>query len=519
MRTFPSCLAATLAGAATLFAFAPWRLFWLMPLSLAALAWIVEKNRDRAFACGYLWGAAAYLGNFHWVYNSLHDIADMPSWLALPLTALLPGYLALYPALAVRVAARLGHTPLTRWSLVFPASWLLGEWLRGVLFTGFPWGQIAYSQITESPLAGFAPVTGIYGVSLLLALLSGLLATLALTDWRWRTGRPVPPDWRRRIALAGGIAAIALAGSALKSISWTEPVGKPLTVALAQGNIPQSIKWDPVSYQSTLELYYRQVAETRADLMILPETALPVFLEQLPPGYLSMLAGDAQRHGMAVALGVVRQSPDGQHYYNAVVAPTEVGLPGYAKDHLVPFGEFIPLPALTGWIYRFMNMPMSGFSRGGADQPPLTLAGQQVAFNICYEDSFGEELIGPAAHATLLANVSNLAWFGKSSAASLHLQMSQTRALETGRYMLRATNTGMTGIILPNGEVSEVAAPFSRQVLEGQVEGRRGLTPYMRSGNAPTLIVALLMLLLAWRLPRSARVPAYSRKRDTSSRN
>jgi apolipoprotein N-acyltransferase len=518
MRTLPSCLAAALAGAVTLFAFAPWRLFWLMPLSLAALAWIVEKNRGRAFLCGYLWGAAAYLGNFNWVYNSLHDIAGMPAWLALPLTALLPAYLALFPALALRLTARLGHTMLTRWVLVFPAAWLLTEWLRGVLFTGFPWGQAGYSQITESPLAGYAPLVGVYGVTLLLALVSGILAALALAD-RARLPRRLPVGWRRHAGLTVTAAGILAGGGALKSVEWTEAVGKPLTVALAQGNIPQSIKWDPVSYQSTLELYYRQVAETRADLMILPETALPVFLDQLPSGYLSMLAGDAGRHGMAVALGVVKQSPDGQHYYNAVIAPTEDGMPSYAKDHLVPFGEFIPLPALTGWIYRFMNMPLSGFSRGGANQEPLALAGQRVAFDVCYEDSFGEELIGPAARATLLANVSNLAWFGKSTAASLQLQMSQARAMETGRYMLRATNTGMTAIVQPNGEVSEVAAPFSRQVLSGQVEGRRGLTPYMRWGNAPVLTAALLMLLLAWRLPRSARVPAQSWKRATSSRN
>jgi apolipoprotein N-acyltransferase len=198
---------------------------------------------------------------------------------------------------------------------------------------------------------------------------------------------------------------------------------------------------------------------------------------------------------MALALGIPRRTDDRNGYLNAVVALSSPGLPYYAKDHLVPFGEFIPLPFLTGWIYRIMNMPMSGFSRGGPNQQPLLLAGQKVAFNVCYEDSFGEELLGTAAQSTLLANVSNLAWFGKSQAASQHLQLAQTRALETGRYMLRSTNTGMTAIIRPDGEVDAIAAPFTRQVLTGFAQGRSGLTPYMRHGNLPVLLLCLLMLL------------------------
>ncbi|WP_024301245.1 apolipoprotein N-acyltransferase [Pseudogulbenkiania sp. MAI-1] len=493
MRTFLFLLLAALAGTATLFAFAPYRLFWLMPLALAALAELAQRQPHRAFWLGYAWGIAAYTANFHWIYNSLHDIAGMPFWLAAPMTALLPAYLALYPGLALWLSTRIDRRPAMRWLVLFPALWTLGEWLRGWMLTGFPWGAAGYSQITESPLAGYAAVSGIYGVTLLVAVSAGSLVVLPRLANRWR------------VLLLAALAALWAGGEQLKAIPWTEPAGKPVRVALAQGNIPQSLKWEPTLYEYTLASYYRQVATTRADLMILPETALPAFLDELPPGFVGLLAATAERNRMALAFGVPRRTDDGRGYLNAVIAPTTPGQPFYAKDHLVPFGEFIPLPGVTSWIYRFMNMPLSGFSRGGANQAPIAMAGQQVAFNVCYEDSFGEELIGPAARATLLANVSNLAWFGQSDAASQHLQLSQARALETGRPMLRSTNTGMTAIIRADGEIAAVAAPFTRQVLSGMVQGRQGLTPYMQYGNRPVLLLSAMLLGLAALLGRRHR--------------
>lgn len=502
MRAVLLLVLATLAGVLTVPAFAPYRIYWLMPVSLALLAGVLGRDGRHAFRLGYVWGLSAYLCNFYWIYVSLHDIAGMPMALAGLLTALLPLYLALYPGLAawltVRIGERTGSPALLTWLVLFPGAWTLTEWLRGWMLTGFPWGQAGYSQITESPLAGFAPVTGILGVTLLTAVSGGALSLLT-----------APGKWRR-IGLLAGLVALWVGGAQLKAVAWTEPVGKPISVALAQGNVPQSIKWDPLSFENTLALYAQQIAATRADLMILPETALPAFLDDLPQGYLGMLVNLARRNDMALALGVPRRSDQGNAYYNAVVAVTSPGLPYYAKNHLVPFGEFIPLPWLTGWIYQLMNMPMSGFSGGGASQAPLELAGERLAFNVCYEDSFGEELIGPAANATMLANVSNLAWFGHSGAASQHLQLAQARALETGRTMLRSTNTGMTAIIRPDGAVDAIAAPFTRQVLLGYAQGRTGLTPYMRYGNWPVLLLSALMLcapLLVWRrrVPRHAR--------------
>ncbi|BBH11164.1 apolipoprotein N-acyltransferase [Chromobacterium haemolyticum] len=493
MRTLLVLLAAALAGSLTLFAFAPYRLFWIMPLSLAALADLTQRHPQRAFWIGYVWGLASYTSNFNWIYNSLHDVAGLPVWIALPLVLLLPAYLALYPGLAMWLSARVTAKPWQRWLLAFPALWELGEWLRGWVLTGFPWAAAGYSQITESPLAGYAPLGGSHLVTYLVALSAGALALMVHSGWKMRAGLL--------------IAALAVWGNGfwLKSIEWTLPQGKPISVALAQGNIAQELKWSPENLEESLRVYYQQVATARADLMLLPETALPLFLDDLPSGYLSMMEGQAQRAGMALATGVPRRTNDGRGYLNAVVALTTPGRPYFAKDHLVPFGEFIPVPGLIGWIYQFMNMPMSGFSSGGANQPPLALAGEKIAFNVCYEDSFGEELIGPASQASIMANVSNLAWFGKSVAMSQHLQLSQARALENGRYMLRATNNGMTAIIRPDGEIASVAAPYTRQVLQGFAQGRQGLTPYMRHGNAPVLIGCAALLLLAMLLGRKHR--------------
>jgi len=490
LRSLCYLLLAIVAGALTVFAFAPYRLYWLMPLLLAVPAVLAQRAPRHAFLLGYLWGLAAYTSNFHWIYNSLHDIAGLPMWIAAPLVLLLPAYLALYPGLATWFAVRVDARPWLRWVVAFPAAWTVTEWLRSWMLTGFPWGAVGYSQITESPLAGFAPVAGIFGVTYAVALTTGLIVLLSLVTWR-----------SRLVAVLAGLA-LWSGGHWLRDQQWTTPVGKPLKVALAQGNIPQSLKWDPANFENSLARYYQQVATTQADLMILPETALPVFLGDLPSGYLTMMTSAAAANHMALASGIPRRTPDGRGYLNAVVALSEPGQPYYAKDHLVPFGEFVPLPLVTGWIYQFMNMPLSGFTRGGVDQAPLSLAGQEVAFNVCYEDSFGEELIGPAARATVLANVSNLAWFGQSNAMSQHLQLSQARALETGRYMVRATNTGMTAIVRPNGEIGEVAAPDSQQVLIGTITGRTGLTPYMRYGDLPALLLSgvlmLLTLLTGW---------------------
>jgi len=478
-------LLAALAGASTVLAFAPHRLYWVALLALTVLVLLLQRWPQRAFGIGWSWGVAAYTSQFYWIYISLHDIAGMPSPLAAGLTLLLPMYLALYPGLASWLSVRMHDRPAVRWLLLFPAAWTLGEWLRSWVLTGFPWGAIGYSQITESPLAGLAPVGGIHAVTLAVALSAGILGLLPQAGLHAA----------RRAALGGLL--LALWGSAawLQQQTWTTPAGPAMRVALLQGNIPQALKWDPATFDFTLATYYRMVVQApAADMTLLPETALPVFLDDLPSGYLTMVNGVADRKRTTLVTGIPRRTPDGRGYLNAVIALNQPTQDYYAKNHLVPFGEFIPLPAITGWLYRFMNMPLAGFTPGGDHQPPLTIGQQKVAFNICYEDGFGEELIGPAAKATILANVSNLAWFGKSHAMSQHLQLSQARALETGRPMLRATNTGMTAVVAPDGRVQAVLPPFTRGALVAEVRGYQGLTPFARTGNTVALFLATLLL-------------------------
>lgn len=488
----PVLLLIAVAGAISVFAFAPLRFYGLIFLSLLIPAFFIQRYPHKAFYYGYTWGICAYAANFYWIYYSLHDIAGLTPWLAVPLVFLFPAYLALYPGFAFWLSCRLTSGDYSdrfalRWLAVFPACWMLTEWLRSWILTGFSWGEIGYTQITESPLAGYAPVLGIHGVTLIVAWITGSMLLVIWKGWFHF------PTTKKAIGLIlTSMVIVFCSGSMLKSVRWTEVTGYPINVALGQGNISQSIKWDPAAFQSTLEIYFHQVARTSVDLMILPEAALPSFMHELPEGYIDLLKQNAYDRKMALAIGVPLLV-DGKAV-NAVVSVTGFQHPYYAKQHLVPFGEFMPFPKLTGWLYQYMNIPMLNMDPGDDHRQPLPMAGQKIAFNICYEDGFGSELIGPAKESTLLANVSNLAWFGDSYAMSQQLQLSQARSLELGRYMVRSTNTGMTAIIRPDGQVSALAAPNTRQVLVGEVTGMSGWTPYMYYGDWVVLALAVMML-------------------------
>jgi apolipoprotein N-acyltransferase len=378
-----------------------------------------------------------------------------------------------------------------------PAVWTLAEWTRGWLFTGFPWIGIGYSQVPASPLAGFAPITGTYGITLAAVASAGavFLFTRRVLDRRHTDAR------RRASVLTPSLVLVCLwlGGFALQELRWTHPTGEPLSVALLQGNIPQDIKWTDEGLRTTLITYRDLAVESDARLIVLPETALPLFLHDVPREYLNGFAAHARRNGGDVLIGIPEREPTGD-YYNSVVsfgsAPTQT----YRKSHLVPFGEFIPLRPVLGWIVGVLSIPLQDFTPGTLEPRPLEVAGERVAVNICYEDAFGEEIIRQLPDATLLVNVSNVAWFGRSIAPRQHLQISQARALETGRYMLRATNTGMTAVINERGEVVEAAPQFSTAVLSATVQGRGGATPYVRWGNSVALALCVVLLAAAvWR--------------------
>ncbi len=471
--------AALLLGAATVLGFAPFHLFPLPLLTLALLfrLWRRAHTPRTAAWLGFAWGLGFFLAGVSWVYVSLHDVGGMAAPLAAFATLLFCAYLALFPALAGYVFRRLAGEVLrpVRDALLVAGLWTLAEWLRGTLFTGFPWLAIGYSQSPPSPLAGYAPLFGSYGLAFIVALLAALLAF----------------GWRRLWPTLLVVVVIAF-GFVLRGIAWTEPVGTPVRVALLQGNVPQSLKWDPNRLSLSIETYRRLAQENPAQLTVLPETAIPLLFDEIPREVLRGLTV----HGEALLGVAVRTTAGG--YANGAVA-LQPGLPGqgYAKSHLVPFGEFVP-PGFA-WFFGLVRIPMSNFTAGPPRQPPLALAGQKIMPNICYEDLFGEEIIRALPEATLLVNLSNTAWFGDSLAQPQHLQIAQLRALETGRPMLRATNTGMTAAIAPDGTVSAVLPPFTRDALRVEVRGHQGATPYGRRGNGPVLLIAMAACLAGLR--------------------
>jgi apolipoprotein N-acyltransferase len=481
-------LAAFIAGAVAVAGFAP---FYLWPLPIASLAvlfamWAREPGRWRAFTAGYAFGLGFFLVGVSWIYVSLHDYGGMPMILTALAVLLFCAYLALFPALAGWLAVRFAANPA--WRLVFAAAaFALCEWLRGWLFTGFPWLSIGTSQAPSSPLAGFAPLLGTYGVTLLAAAVAAVLAALAL-----RLGSGMA----RGIAAIAGLAILGV-GAWVDGIEFTTPAGAPIPVALLQGNIPQELKWRDDERARIFSDYRAMIAAAPAKVVVLPETALPAFLDELPPEYLAALREEANAHGKEILLGTVeRTSPN--TYYNSVVPLVAGHVAAYRKHHLVPFGEFVP----DGfkWVMAVLHIPLDDFARGAVNQPALTVGGTAFGVAICYEDLFGEEVIQSLPAAQVLLNVSNDAWFGHSLEPEQHLQGSQMRALETGRWMVRATNTGATAAIDPKGRVATRLPDFTRGTLVANVEPRSGMTPYSQWGNwAAICAAAALALLAAWR--------------------
>jgi apolipoprotein N-acyltransferase len=490
----PLGLVSLTAGALAVAGFAPLD-YWPVPLlSLALLFALLARmppRRDR-FLTGFVWGLGFFGAGVHWVYISLSVYGGMAAWLAALATTLFCALLALFPALTCALPGRSTASPARHMLLLMPLLWGLSEWARDWVFTGFPWLVLGYSQAPHSPLAGYAPVVGVYGVSYLLALGAALLAWAAR-----RIGAT-----RRAWAIVA-IVALGAGGQVLRGHPWTTPSGAPTSVALLQGNIPQDMKWQPDKALATLDGYARLAAASPAQLIVLPETALPLFESQLPARYRARLAAIGLRNGGDVLAGLPTGSPDGA-YYNSVISLGRAPVQRYQKSHLVPFGEYIPLKAVWGWVIRVLHIPLSDFARGAADQRPLAVGGQRVAVNICYEDVFGTEIIRQLPAASVLVNVSNLAWFGDSFAPWQHAQMSQMRALETGRMMLRATNTGLTAIIDRRGYVRASLPPFTRGSLGGHIQGYAGSTPYVRWGNAP-LLALWGLLATGWALTRVRR--------------
>ena len=479
---------AFILGILAVFGFAPFYVFVLPLIAIAGLVylWASAQHANQAFKLGFAFGLGLYCVGIYWIYISLHDFGGMPWWFAGFSTFCLCAFMALFPALVGYFSKRLGFIILSA-----PVLWGLSDWVRSWIFTGFPWLTMGYSQVPHSPLAGYMPIVGVYGVSVISVFIAALIGY-------WIAIKPQNLIWKRNAIAA--LSLIIVAGLVLKAVEWTTATSKPISVSLIQGNIAQNTKWSPDTAQNTINTYINMVKDSKAQLIVLPETALPVISSQIDASITDALTKHAKQNNGDVIVGMVELNSETNQYFNSAfsfgVAPTQ----SYAKNHLVPFGEFIPLKQVFGWIYRdWLNMPLSDLSRGGWEQASMRLAGQNIGVNICYEDVFGEEIARQLPAATLLVNISNDAWYGQSYAADQHMQFSQARALETGRMMLRSTNTGATAAIDAHGYVFAHAPHDVKTVLNVQAQGYTGSTPYVAYGNWPFIVLCFAALIaLAW---------------------
>jgi apolipoprotein N-acyltransferase len=476
-------------GAALSLAFAP---FNLWPLAIGCpgflfLAW-QDASPKRAAKLGFLFTAGTFGAGTYWLYHSIYVIGQAPLviaiFLMLALVSIMGGYTALLAYAQARWLPKNGDLRLL---VALPSAWLLLEWLRGWLFSGFPWLAIGYASM-DTPLAAFAPIVGVYGVGWLLAVMGGALAALVLRF----SARPVRPN---RVLISGAVLLLPwLIAYPLWNRDWTTPTATPITVAIVQGAVPQEMKWTQEQHDATLKLYHDlTVPHWGAQLIVWPESALPDWAEALND-YLSNVWQEAAVHRSDLLTGIQHYDAKEDKAYNSVLAMSD-SVQWYSKNHLVPFGEYFPVPGFVRNWMRMMSLPHSDFASGGDDQPALVAAGQKIGVTICYEDAYGSTQLYVLKEATLLINVTNDAWFGDSTARHQHLQISRMRALEAGRPLLRAANDGISGIIDSHGKLVSQLPSFKSDVLAGVVQPRTGLTPYARVGN--WLIISLCVLLLA----------------------
>lgn len=517
-RTLPfwvTLAAALAAGALHALSFAPANLPWLELLCLAAvfaLAFAAPTPR-RAAAIGMSFGLGWFGAGVSWVYISLHAHGGLAAPLAVLATAGLAALLAAFPAGALAAGCLAGTPASGRRALALAAAWTLSDWLRGVVLTGFPWIATGYAH-TDGPLAGYAPVAGVYGVG------AAACACVLLPLWAVGAARRARHlAGARRYAFAGlALAAslgLLLLGEQLRERDWSENAGRPIRVRLVQGNIPQDVKFgeggmDRAAARYLPALSARLDAAGRStgaaagaatadapgaapDLIVFPESAFPAPVNELPD-YVLQAIGDSQlRSGAALIFGIFIVEPRWR-YFNSAIGLGESGSEPqrYSKRHLVPFGEFIPFG--MHWFVQMLQIPIGDQEAGEEFQPPMRLAGQEIAVNICFEDLFGGQIRAawhdPAHAPTMLLNLSNLAWFDDSIALPQHLQISRMRALETARPLARDTNTGVTAFIDARGRVQSQLAIQTDGVLEAMVQGKRGTTPFLRLGNAPVVLLA-----------------------------
>ncbi|EDM46669.1 apolipoprotein N-acyltransferase [Marinobacter algicola] len=483
--------AATLlvAGALQTLTFSPFNWWWLGPLSVALILFCcLPLAPQKLFRAGWLVGLGLFGTGASWVYISISEHGNTSVPLAFVLTVIFVAGLALFHGLAFWAWGKLAKVSTVRRLLLFPAIWILGDWVRSWLLTGFPWLYLGTAHV-DGPLGGFAPLIGVYGVTFWVTVTGG--AVIACW-WLARTTRYASA------ALVAGVALLPwVTGPAVSQAQWTALDSEPTTFVAMQGNIPQQIKWDPDFLRDQI-VAYLELTEDHwdTDLILWPETAIPIPQDQAGKiiDHINAELGENSTLITGIPWYGFSDRIEDFTYHNSIMA---IGNGGgiYHKQKLVPFGEYVPLQQWLRGLIGFFDLPMSSFSRGPANQSPLEASGTNIMPFICYEVAYPDFVATNARNSDILLTISNDGWFGDSIGPLQHLQIARMRALETGRYMLRGTNNGVTAIIDEKGQITETIPQFERAVMTGEVYAAEGNTPYMQSGSWPVLTLAAILIV------------------------
>jgi apolipoprotein N-acyltransferase len=478
-------LTSLLSGALLTAAFSPFNIYSMAFIMPAILLWIwLRVNAKKAFWTGWLFGIGFFGTGASWIDISIHEFGHSNIFLAALITFIFVIVLGLYFAsfgfIFKKIASFFSESK--QCLLIFPALWVLFEYLRSVLLTGFPWLLLGYSQLI-TPLQGLAPIIGVYGLSLVCALIAGALLLLSRKQSQF-------------IKIISFVIIFGLIGLGwiFKNHAWTKPIGKPIQTTLIQGNIPFNVKWNASFIRKNIAVYQNlTLRHLSSQLIVWPEGAFPVYAQDATL-FIQQLSAVAKAHHSNIIFGVPILNQQTQQYYNGLLLIGE-NKGEYLKRHLVPFGEYIPLKNIFGKFMHYFNIPMSGFSAGSKNQPVIMLNHIRIAPFICYEIAFPNQVLTAAENSALLITLSDDSWFGKSIALAQHLQIAQMRSLETGRAQLLSTNTGITAFISPMGKIEKGAPIDQRIAITQNIQPMIGKTPLMRWHYYPIAGLIILMLM------------------------
>lgn len=489
LPNYLALLIACLAGALSTLGFAPFNLWPLSLMGLTLFCLLVKSQSLRKILWhSFVFGVGFYLAGVHWVYVSIHNFGGASSWFACLLVILFACFLAAVFSATFYIFGRWFSQHRLGLIVALPSCWLLGEWLRTWLLTGFPWLFLGYGHV-NTWLSGWAPVLGVLGITYIIVFTAGVIA-----EWIWQQKRsPL------LILTSIGCLAFWLGGVALKSVTWAKPEDQSVKVGMVQPNVDQSIKlsWSQDSVDASLD-QLRQLSEdlwSQNNWVIWPEAAIPTALTYhtaLP--FLEEMNSKAAEHNVALFTGVIFDDREHQHYYNSIAGLGE-GLGFYHKRRLVPFGEYVPLEEYLRGLIEFFDLPTSFISLGPEDQHGLIAQGIRITPAICYEIVYPDLVAQSAKETQVLLSVNNLGWFLDSIQSKQFMQMAQMRALETGRYLIYSTNNGPSAIIDNKGKIISQSDSFTAQTFSGSIHPVNDWTPFMILGSWPLVLLAIVLLL------------------------